>query len=532
MKRRILTMLLALMMAVSLLAIPAAADGYAAYTDAVKAAIAENGDEYPGYGMLYDLDGDGSDELLMMFRGTTKQEPDVKQVVMSVYTLEDGAAVALMDHRGVFTEVGGNSGAAYIVKQGDKILLQVQSDSPEDLGPGENVERVHVVGEAERFMLVSGMLASVSRVQYDRVDLISAETGETIVSEEDFHCTERTASGNAPLTVEQYNTWMQKAEKLTALAVWDSGMLEDGLPLELLLGRLEGRIGAFTDVPSDKWYSESVEWALLHNVTNGTTDTTFSPDETCTRAQMVTFLWRAHGSPLTVEADDGGELVFEDVPVDAYYYHAVRWAVTRGITNGVSETRFAPDDTVTRGQTVTFLWRDAAHRSAAVADFLDVPQTAYYAPAVGWAEENRITEGMTESTFEPNGPCTRAQIVTFLSRAMCTPGLHVADVTGLQLDREPDYKHDPYGKEILFWAVGDIDDLAFTAVMFTEDGELLPDVTVHEVGFFPDGERFLLVTGIPDVAANLAVTYTIGDRTVSLAIQDSGLDGSLYLTEL
>ena len=123
MKRRMLTMLLALLMAVSLLAIPAAADGYAAYTDAVKAAIAENGDAYPGYGMLYDLDGDGSDELLMMFRGTTKQEPDVKQVVMSVYTLEDGAAVALMDHRGVFTEVGGNSGAAYVVKQGDKIQI-------------------------------------------------------------------------------------------------------------------------------------------------------------------------------------------------------------------------------------------------------------------------------------------------------------------------------------------------------------------------------------------------------------------------
>ena len=115
---------------------------------------------------------------------------------------------------------------------------------------------------------------------------------------------------------------------------------------------------------------------------------------------------------------------------------------------------------------------------------------------------------------------------------MCAPGLHVTDVTGLKHDRTPDYATDEIGKDILFTAVGDVEDLAFTTVLLTEDGGLLPDATVFEAGRLADGESFLLRTGIPDVAARFAVRYTVGDRTVTLAIQDSGRDGSLYLTEL
>ena len=181
---------------------------------------------------------------------------------------------------------------------------------------------------------------------------------------------------------------------------------------------------------------------------------------------------------------------------------------------------------------MTFLWRDACHPSAAVPQFSDVPQDAYFAPAVGWAQETAVTTGVTQTTFAPDAPCTRAQIVTFLSRAMCRPGLHVTDVTGLECPYAVDYATDEIGKLILFTAVGDVEDLAIASVVLTADGQLLPDATVHEAGPLHDGEHFLLRTGIPDVAARYAVRFTIGERTVTLAIQDSGRDGSLYLTEI
>ncbi|MBQ2154768.1 MAG: S-layer homology domain-containing protein [Oscillospiraceae bacterium] len=177
--------------------------------------------------------------------------------------------------------------------------------------------------------------------------------------------------------------------------------------------------GQFTDVPSDAFYADAVEWAVTRGITKGTSATTFSPNLVCTRAQMVTFLWRMSGSPVVPNA----EMAFVDVPASAYYHDAVLWATTQGITEGIDKTHFGPDLYVTRAQAVTFLWRaDGSKEPAGKSGFVDVPEDAYYAKAVAWAKEQGITTGKDAAHFAPNDPCTRAQIVTFLYRYACGSG--------------------------------------------------------------------------------------------------------------
>ncbi len=171
---------------------------------------------------------------------------------------------------------------------------------------------------------------------------------------------------------------------------------------------------AFVDVPAGSYYEDAVNWAVENGITQGTDDTHFSPDDVCTRAQMVTFLWRAAGSPKV----ENGKNPFTDVQADAYYYDAVLWAVEKGVTSGTSATTFSPDATVTRGQTVTFLYRNAGSPEVSgTMPFTDVEADAYYAKAVQWAVQQKITTGTSETTFSPMSDCTRGQIVTFLYRA-------------------------------------------------------------------------------------------------------------------
>ena len=171
----------------------------------------------------------------------------------------------------------------------------------------------------------------------------------------------------------------------------------------------------FTDVPANAYYADAVNWAVLNGVTKGTSETTFSPDASCTRAQAVTFLWRAAGSP----APKSSAMPFTDVDADAYYHDAVLWAVEQDITNGTSDTTFSPNATCTRAQIVTFLWRSQVSPAAgAVNPFADVADNAYYAEAVKWAVLEGVTSGTTATTFSPNDSCTRAQIVTFLYRCL------------------------------------------------------------------------------------------------------------------
>ena len=171
----------------------------------------------------------------------------------------------------------------------------------------------------------------------------------------------------------------------------------------------------FVDVPAGSYYEDAVVWAVEKGITSGTSAVTFDPNGNCTRAQAVTFLWRAAGSP----APKTKVMPFTDVPAGSYYYDAVLWAMEQGITKGTSDTAFSPNATCTRAQIVTFLWR--ANGSPAVSGnsaFTDVAADAYYAAAVAWAEKNGVTGGIGNGLFGSGNNCTRAQIVTFLYRSV------------------------------------------------------------------------------------------------------------------
>jgi len=159
----------------------------------------------------------------------------------------------------------------------------------------------------------------------------------------------------------------------------------------------------FTDVPSDAYYAEAVAWAVEQGITDGTSSTTFSPDQTCTRAQIITFLWRAAGSP-----EPQNVSAFSDVKTDTYYAKAAAWAKENGMTGGDT---FSPEDPCTRIMAVKFMWKHAGSPDAAAASFSDVSS-----PAVDWAVDQGVTNGTSDTTFSPNATCTRGQIVTFLYR--------------------------------------------------------------------------------------------------------------------
>lgn len=168
---------------------------------------------------------------------------------------------------------------------------------------------------------------------------------------------------------------------------------------------------AFGDVDRSAYYYDAVTWAVAEGITNGTGAATFGPETSCTRAQMVTFLWRAAGSPKAT-----GSNPFTDLASDAYYYDAVLWAVEQGITKGTSAATFAPDAIVTRAHTVTFLYRAVGAPAFSGSSFGDVAADSYYTDAVAWAVAKGITNGMGENVFGPDASCTRGQIVTFLYR--------------------------------------------------------------------------------------------------------------------
>ena len=192
-------------------------------------------------------------------------------------------------------------------------------------------------------------------------------------------------------------TFVMPAGKITVKAVF----MDDNTMLNF-----------FTDVHAEDYYYDAVLWAAQKGITSGMSDTLFAPNAACTRAQIVTFLWRTAGSPEPKALSS-----FADVPADAYYAKAVAWAVENSITNGTTDTTFGPDETCTRAHGVTFLYRAAGTNTASGnSNFADVDVNAYYASAVKWATDNSITNGMSDDRFGPDETCTRAQIVTFLWR--------------------------------------------------------------------------------------------------------------------
>jgi hypothetical protein len=174
-------------------------------------------------------------------------------------------------------------------------------------------------------------------------------------------------------------------------------------------------VNPFVDVNEAEYYFESVLWALKNGITTGTSETTFEPYKSCTRAEIITFLWRAAGKPEPVVEENP----FEDVAESQFYYKAVLWAVEKGITTGTSSTTFSPDETCIRAQVVTFLWRAAGKPVSELQEnpFTDLVENEYYCEAVLWAVEKGITTGTSNTTFSPAEICVRAQVVTFLNRA-------------------------------------------------------------------------------------------------------------------
>lgn len=170
--------------------------------------------------------------------------------------------------------------------------------------------------------------------------------------------------------------------------------------------------GGFTDVVAGSWYADAVAWAVAKGITTGTSETTFSPNASCSRAEMVTFLWRLAGSPAA-----SGTNPFTDVAAGSWYYDAVMWAVANNVTTGTSATTFSPTAIVDRAQSVTLLYRYAGQPTVeTTSSFGDVPAGVYYADAVNWAAANGVTTGTSSTTFSPNDACSRAQIVTFMYR--------------------------------------------------------------------------------------------------------------------
>ena len=174
----------------------------------------------------------------------------------------------------------------------------------------------------------------------------------------------------------------------------------------------EGGQTSFADVPASAYYYDAAAWAAGRGIAGGVGGGLFAPEDPCTRGQIVTFLWRAAGSPEPV-----GAAAFADVPAGSYYEKAVAWAVENGVTTGTGDGRFGPDDPCTRAQAVTFLARALKAKAVGAAAFADVPADSYFAGAVAWAVENGVTTGTGDGKFSPDDPCTRGQIVTFLYRA-------------------------------------------------------------------------------------------------------------------
>ena len=182
--------------------------------------------------------------------------------------------------------------------------------------------------------------------------------------------------------------------------------------VDAIFAKIEMTIN-FRDVKQSDYYYDAVKWAVEKGITEGTSATTFSPNVSCTRAQMVTFLWRAAGSPVPKSTNNP----FKDISSTDYFYNAVLWAVESDITTGTGVDTFSPNAKVNRAQTVTFLYRAAGSPASGSSSFSDVPESAYFAKAVAWADANDITNGTSNVKFSPNADCTRGQIVTLLYRA-------------------------------------------------------------------------------------------------------------------
>ena len=386
MKRRLLTLLLALVFLLALIPGALAWDGERDWQDAYRAFLLEDGfrktgrtysdsADYPIRFSLYDLDGDFRPELLLRDpMRAMAQEP------YDVYTVRNGGEV---DYIG---RIGIRGGTLHYA-------------------PGRGYDGV---------FSYDGSLGYYTGWYYTMADgtLVTQRVMEAEIENDTI--TETWVTADAGLKKAFSAAYDGPVTKYTGKGTLPSFSVREieALGWDVFLAGSCG-VAHFTDIQMKDWFAYSAGWAAERKIALGTAPGVFTPDGACTRAQMVTFLWRLMGEP---EAE--GESAFVDVDAKGYYAEAVAWATETGVTKGVSKTHFAPNAAITRGQAVTLLWRLAGEpEPEAESPFTDVPAQRYDADAVAWAAEQNITLGVTAARFAPDDACTRAQIVTFLCRA-------------------------------------------------------------------------------------------------------------------
>lgn len=399
MKKRVSALLLSLVLALSLLPFAANAaeqEGLSAYVPVLDEAMrAEGYDGTYGEAMFYELDDQAPREMILVHT-----PEDAAHAVVEVYTIRDGIAQSIL-HEPLFVLVGSNFGSVSVGEYDGKPILVTESISTE---AGEKTVRTD--GGVKRFAMKGDALTQEENAVYSVVTDISSTAAKDPVL---YDQSTGMISGK-PCSYADYLDWRHSFVLLATNAGfasedWD----DDAVPFDRARAFCAS---GFRDVPAGAYYANAVRWAAEQEITTGTSADQFSPDGSCTRAQFVTFLWRAKGKP----AMSGGS-GFSDVSARAYYADAVAWAVSEKVTTGVGNGRFDPDGTLTRAQVVTFLYRLAgAEKPDAPASFADVPAGAYYADAVAWALQTGVTTGKSANAFGPDDNCTRAQAVTFLYR--------------------------------------------------------------------------------------------------------------------
>ena len=384
MKRRILSLILVL----CLLATCVSAAGLTAKTVAAAYRGVLDGAKLRDSRSVrfYDVCGDSAPEMILLTQGKYGEQ-------LQIWTYQDGGAVQALAIDWV--EVSASKHWFYLLKSGEYGWYYTNGGADYNTWNGTNQGTTYAR---------SG--ASLRQTRVYTYDYRGNSAGVT--------------SSGGTLNGQKIgaSTARQTDQAFTAsfsllLMSTDSGSVPGAMSKSEARTYLNSITGQFFDVPTGQYYSDAVTWAVKKGITSGTSDLMFSPDKPCTRAQAVTFLWRAAGQPKA-----GSAAGFSDVPAGKYYSEAVAWAVATGVTSGTSSNRFSPDAPCTRAQIVTFLYRAAGAPAVAPSgSFYDVPTGAYYELPVSWAVANGITTGTGSGRFSPESTCTRAQIVTFLYRA-------------------------------------------------------------------------------------------------------------------
>jgi len=369
-------------------------------------------------GFLYDVDGNGIQELFIGYPALGGESGWLR-FFGRVYTQDgNGTVVPLLEPENFHGEVDGIGGFLGVVswKGNPYICVHHYEWNGTSFEPGDlRVE----TGEWSLYTLQGASCEASTKIVY-RYGVVEDENGAESYPESDI------TQNGTPMSIEEYLRFVDSIQE-TALLVQNLES-SDGLPLGELAQKIQADLvsnsrhtgsesGApFADVAPGSWYAEAVNWAVERGIAAGTSETTFQPDLLCSRAQILTFLWRAFGRP----APTGGR-PFADIPEGAYYTDAAGWAFETGLLEGICIERFVPEVPVTRRETVLFLYRAAGSPAVSGENpFRDIASDNASFQAILWAFQNGITAGTSADTFDPDGSCTRGQIVAFLHRM---PGL-------------------------------------------------------------------------------------------------------------